>query len=78
LKLRIYNPRSKWKWKLKMKLKMEMEMEMETDKARLRLLVIIIIHTNLVVSKSVRVRKFSTLVQENPQKGKAHEVKGMR
>ena len=43
-----------------------------------RLLGIIISHTNLtrkVVSKSVRVRKFSTLVQENLQKGKALEVK---
>ena len=41
-------------------------------------MVIILIHTNKprkVVSKGVRVRKFNTLVQENPQKGKALEVK---
>ena len=59
---------------------MKLETEMETDKDRLRLKpsVIIIIPTNRtrkVVSKGGRVRKFSTLVQENPQKGKALEVK---
>ena len=52
-----------------------------------RLLGIIIIHTNLtrkVVSKSVRVRKFSTLVSTlvhwytGKYTGKAHEVKGIR
>jgi len=34
--------------------------------------------TRKAVSKSVRISKFSTLVQGEPTKGKTHEVEGIR